>query len=316
MECDRSGQVVWMSSETRTALGEPHYLLDIAELSSSPVARYWRVWETRDSVVVAVQPFQPERDVTGGLAAMHVRFMTHLFRLVVAERRLFVQSRPKRRGGGRKALRQMELERRRLGRELHTGAGQALAAIRIQLELIANELPAPPPQVQKALDHIGTLAADILEQVRSISKHLHPPEWQRLSLEEALRQLWLLSGVGERFDSVLNLDHLPSEPELEVKVLLYRAMQEGLSNLVRHAKATQVTVSLKVESRELILSIWDNGVGFDANRLMKGPVAAGSGIGLRSIREQAEALGATMTVESGPTGTKLVVSVASSPAEG
>jgi signal transduction histidine kinase len=255
------------------------------------------------------------QDATDGLAAIQLRFVSHYFRLVAAERSLFVRARPVQRGGGR-AVRQMELERRRLGRELHTGVGQALAAIRIQLELIASELPNPPLQVRQALDRIGILAANTLEQVRSISKRLHPPEWQRLTLEDALRQLWALSGVAERFDSTLELSPLSSEPDLEVKVLLYRTMQEGLSNLVRHAKATKVLASLEDAGGSLTLSIRDNGVGFDANRLLRGPVEVSAGIGLRSIREQAEALGARMVIESGPAGTKLVVSVVKSPAEG
>lgn len=316
MECDRSGRVLWMSSRTRDLLGEPRYLLEIMRVLVSPATRFWRVWETREKVLMAVQLAEREPDITGGLAAVQGSLIRHFFRLVNAERRLFVQARPKRRGGGRKAVRQMELERRRLGRELHTGAGQSLAAIRIQLELIADELSEPPPRVKQALERIEALASNTLEEVRSISRTLHPPEWQRLTLEDALRQLWELSGVAERFDSTLQVDHLPSEPDLEVKVLFYRTAQEGLSNLIRHARATQVHVSLQSVDGRLTFSMRDNGVGFDADRLLRGPVEVGAGIGLRSIREQAEALDGTMSIESGPTGTKLVVSVGISPAEG
>jgi two-component system NarL family sensor kinase len=208
------------------------------------------------------------------------------------------------------------MERGRLGRELHTGAGQALAAIRIQLELISKELPSPSLRVQQALDRIDTLAGSTLDQVRSISKTLHPPEWQRLTLEEALRQLWQMSGVGDRFESTFELDHLLIEPDLEVKVLLYRAAQEGLSNLIRHARASKVELLLLAKDGRLTLFLVDDGVGFDAGQLTRRPVAAGTGIGLRSMREQVEALGGTMAIESGPSGTKLVVSVAISPSEG
>jgi signal transduction histidine kinase len=240
----------------------------------------------------------------------------HLLRLVLAERRLFLRVRPRRSGGGRKAIRQMEMERRRLGRELHTGAGQALAAIRIQLELIAHEMPAPPDRVRQALDRIGTLAGNTLDQVRSISRNLHPPDWQRLTLEDALRQLWILSGVPDRLEAILEVDPLPFEPDLEVRALLYRSAQEGLSNLIRHARATRVSMSLRYGDGRITLSVRDNGVGFDVDRLLRRPVEVGVGIGLRSIREEAEALGGNITVESSPSGTKLVVSVAISPAEG
>jgi two-component system sensor histidine kinase NreB len=267
-------------------------------------------------VVLAAQPLVAHTELTNGLESLQIRLMGHFFRLAAAERRLAAQARPRRRGGGRKAIRQMELERRRLGRELHTGAGQALAAIRIQLEVIANELPEPTQRVRQALERIGALAGNTLEQVRSISRRLHPPEWQRLNLVDALQQLWDLSGIEDRFDAELRIDPLPIDPDLEVKVLVYRAVQEGLSNLIRHARPTKVAASLECADGQLRLTVRDNGIGFDVERTVNGPVEVGSGIGLRSVREQAEALGGTMAIESGPSGTTLIVSVAISPAEG
>ena len=276
----------------------------------------WQVWQGRESSVYASLPVTPEIDTSHDLAPLAGKMVGHLLRLVQAERRLFLSARPKRSGGGRKAIRQIEMERRRLGRELHTGAGQALAAIRIQLELIAAELPAPPDRVREALDRIGTLAGNTLEQVRSISRNLHPPDWQRLTLHDALRQLWVLSGVPDRLEAVLELDPLPYEPDQEVRALLYRTAQEGLSNLIRHARATKVWLFLQYHVGRVTLSIQDNGIGFDVDRLLRRPLDASAGIGLRSIREQAEALAGTMTVDSSPSGTKLIVSVAISPAEG
>jgi signal transduction histidine kinase len=112
------------------------------------------------------------------------------------------------------------------------------------------------------------------------------------------------------------LDPLPTEPDLDVKVLIYRTMQEGLSNLIRHSSATKVAVSLEAVDGRLTLSIRDNGVGFDADRVIRGPVEVEAGIGLRSVREQVEALGGGMSVESGSSGTTLIVSVAISTQEG
>jgi two-component system, NarL family, sensor kinase len=201
------------------------------------------------------------------------------------------------------------MERQRLGRELHTGVGQMLAAIRLQLETISPQLPCLPGPVRQAMEHIDTLANDALEQVRSISKRLHPPEWQRLTLEAALQQLWELSGVPQRFESTLRISPLPAEPDIEVKVLLYRAAQEALSNLARHSHATRVDVALELLGDRLVLSIHDNGVGFDVAGLMFSPASVASGIGLRSIRELAAALGGKLEVESSPLGTKLVASV-------
>ena len=94
--------------------------------------------------------------------------------------------------------------------------------------------------MQNALERIAALASDAGDQVRSLSRRLHPPEWQRLTLEAAVRQLWDNSGIPEKFAGTLRIHALPRDPEQEVKVLVYRAVQEAITNLVRHARATRV----------------------------------------------------------------------------
>jgi signal transduction histidine kinase len=247
--------------------------------------------------------------VSTGLLHLESSLLRHYLRLQLAERDLSRFARDRRRGIGRGAVRQIDLERQRLGRELHTGVGQMLAAIRLQLEIVAALLLDPPGLVQQALDRISTLANDALEQVRSVSARLHPPEWQRLTLADALQQLWDLSGIPQRFEASFRIQRLPHEPDLEVKVLLYRAAQEALSNVARHARATRVEAALETRDDCAILTIRDDGVGFDVAGLLRGPASVASGIGLRSIREQAAALGGRSEIQSGPAGTTLVVSV-------
>jgi len=304
-----------MSNHTSADLAEPHHLTDIIAAGlAGRITNFWRVWQSRDRVVIALQPLASEEDFSGGLIEVQRRLIAHLFRLLITERQLFLRIRGAQHGG-RRAIRQIEQERRRLGRELHTGAGQSLAAIRMQLELIESELESPPPRVQHALQRIGSLTESTLQQVRSISKALHPPEWQRLTLEDALRELWENSGVAESFGAVLELDRLAAEPDLEVKVLMYRAMQEALSNLIRHSHATRVTAALRHMAGLLTLTIRDNGVGFDTERLRRARPEVSGGIGIRSIREQAEALGGTLNILSGPAGTEMTISVGFVPGE-
>ena len=247
--------------------------------------------------------------VSAGLLHLEGSLLRHCLRLQLAERDLSSFARDRRRGIGRGAVRQIDLERQRLGRELHTGVGQMLAAIRLQLEIVAAHLLDPPGLVQQALDRISTLANEALEQVRSVSARLHPPEWQRLTLADALQQLWDISGIPQRFEASLRIQPLPHEPDLEVKVVLYRAAQEALSNVIRHARAIRLEASLEARDDCAILTIRDDGVGFDVAGLLRGPASVASGIGLRSIREQAAALGGRSEIQSGPAGTTLVVSV-------
>jgi signal transduction histidine kinase len=269
MESDLQGEALWMSSRARTTLGEE----------------------------------------AGGLLSLQSRFVQHYFRLQSAERDLSSLTQATRPPAGISAVRQVELERERLGRELHTGVGQLLVAIRLQLEVAASQLPSPPAGVQQALDRIATLANDAGEQVRAVSRRLHPPEWQRLSLETAVRQLWESSGVPQRFEASLRIEPLPREPEQEAKVLVYRAVQEALTNLVRHARATRVELVLSTRGDHVLLRIQDNGVGFDVAGLLNAPVNVAQGIGLRSIREQASSLGGTLDMVGGAEGTRLELSV-------
>ena len=269
IEGDLHGQALWMSSRARMPLGEE----------------------------------------AGGLLRVQSRFIQHYFRLQSAERNLSSLTQASGFSAGASAVRQIELERERLGRDLHTGVGQLLVAIRLQLEVIATQLPDAPAGVQHALDRIGTLASDAGEQVRSLSRKLHPPEWQRLSLETAVRQLWESSGVPQRFEASLRIQPLPREPEQEAKVLVYRAVQEALTNLVRHARASRVEMTLESSGDRVVLRIQDNGVGFDVGRLLSAPANVTQGIGLRSIREQASSLGGKLEIGSGAGGTILELSV-------
>ena len=155
-------------------------------------------WTTAGTAAMFSTPGQEAaRRALYQLTPLAHTLLQHCLRLEKVARRLEARVRERRRGNGWKATRQIELERQRLGRELHTGVGQMLAAVRLQMELISANLTDPPAVVRQGLEKISILVRDALEEVRSVSKRLHPPEWQRLTLESALRQLWGMSGVPE-----------------------------------------------------------------------------------------------------------------------
>ena len=250
-----------------------------------------------------------------GLANLEGLLLRQYFRLELAERSLASGPAARNRvhadaltAAGKKAQRQLEMERQRLGRELHTGLGQMLSAMRLQLEIIAKQMPEAPEGVTRALDRLAVLVRDAVDQVRSVSRRLHPPEWQRLNVEDAIRQLWDLSGIPEKYQASLRIEPLRDEPDLPVKILFYRAVQEAVSNLVRHSKASSVEAALESRDGELRFTITDNGVGFDTSAWENAPADISAGIGLRSLREQAGSLGGELTLESGPQGTVLTIS--------
>ena len=322
MECDFHGRLIWMSQRTRDLLCNPTHLTDVLRCPEKPQAafqignplQFWLVWEFRDRIVIGAQAVRTDSGETGELQDVQRRLSLHFIQLLEMERRLAASVQFRQGKGARRAARQIELERQRLGRELHTGVGQLLAAIRLQLEIIALDLPTPPGTVGQALDNISILATDTMEQVRSLSRRLHPPEWQRLTLSDAIRQLWALSGVPERFQAAMKIEPGLVDPDLDVKILIYRGLQEALSNMVRHSGATRAGGRLHAREDALVLEVWDNGIGFDPEAVFSAPAAVASGIGLRSLQDTAQELGGKLEIESGPDGTKLIISVAPFPA--
>ena len=326
LECDFRGRVLWMSNRTRIVLRNPEYLSD-AIIRRNPLPHatrageisplfLWAVWESPGSVVIGAEAVEAEPVETRDLLRIQSRLSLHFLHLLRLERRLFVRAQQRRGRGGRKAVRQIEMERQRLGRELHTGVGQALAAIRLQLEVIAAELPVPPDNVAHALRNIATLTADTMEQVRSLSRRLHPPEWQRLTLESAIRHLWETSGVPQCFEASLTLDPLPWEPYLEVKILILPwiaggALQPGAA-LPGHAHRRRPGTSAMTNSSSAFATMAWGSMRSRYSPLR--PARLQESACARSAKPR-KSLGGRLIVESGPDGTKLVVSITPFPAE-
>jgi signal transduction histidine kinase len=204
------------------------------------------------------------------------------------------------RSTGGAILRELERERSRIARELHAGAGQPLAGIKMNLEMLDDCCVGLPPQGREALARLQTLAQQALEQVRSVSHNLHPPAWQNLTTGEALRNLIQLSGLASRLDVRLDLEPLSEEPPHATKIAIYRCAQECISNIMRHSGATSLTISLGARGSMIELRIEDNGNGFDR-------AIPGKGIGLQALDEHASALGGACEVASGPTGTAVLI---------
>lgn len=313
LECDLDGNVIWASERTRMKIGAAATLTEILESRTLEAERDFRLFSllrAPEGLLLGAEDQQPsgppDQEIT--LCQLEQKLLLGYFRLQALENKLSSRAARRKRGAGRIAIRQIELERRRLGSELHTGVGQMLAAIRLQLEIISSQILHPSVSVRHALENIAVLVTEGLDQVRSVSRRIHPPEWQRLTIDAALRQLWALSGIPAIFEATLDVPPLAFDPDLEVKTLIYRTAQEGLSNIIGHSRANKVSLSLLPREHTLVLRLEDDGVGFDASSLVRTPPSITAGIGLRSITELAQGLGAKITVESSRNGTTLVLS--------
>src|ERR1700691_447087 len=117
---------------------------------------------------------------------------------------------------------ELDRERSRIARELHAGAGQPLAGIKLNLEML-DECAAFLPQAgREALARLQTLAEQALEQVRVVSHSLHSPDWQGLAMGDALRYLVQSSGLMDRLEVEIDIQPLSAEPSHTVKIALYR----------------------------------------------------------------------------------------------
>jgi len=320
IKCSEAGQVLWMSPTARAALGEARNLADtVVSASGKPLGQpagnargicLSLISGAADGLLLSAHLLGQEVDPgeASGPRGLEGDDLRRFSRLEQTARKLVANARRRQTGGARAVIELIEEERARLGRELHTGVGQLLVSILRQAESAEAQLPAGESAVSQTLGRISAAAAEALSLVRAVSARLHPPEWQRLSLEAALEQLWRISGIPQRYQAELSLDALPVETEPVIKALFYRAAQEALSNIDQHAHASRVRLTLAAGAERIELTVWDNGPGIDTAALAAAPALIGAGLGLRSIREQAAAVGGKMIFESGPLGTRLVVS--------
>jgi signal transduction histidine kinase len=191
----------------------------------------------------------------------------------------------------------IESERLRISRDLHAGAGQPLAGIQMNLAML-EDLVVLPESAREVLDRVRRLAESALEQVRAVSHKLQPPNWQMLSVEDALRGLVGDCGLDALFAQVrIDIRDLPVAPEYPTRVAIYRCAQECLSNVIRHSRATRVEFTLRPEARTILLRVADNGCGIEKR--------GSSGMGLRAMREHAAEAGAETFLSTGNTGTTI-----------
>jgi two-component system NarL family sensor kinase len=211
-----------------------------------------------------------------------------------------------------------EEERARLSRDLHDGISQWLVSIKLQIEagiirLSALPTAATPPDkpepraaAQAVFEHAAEQLNNVLGEVRRISHNLRPALLDDLGLAAALEHLAgefrQSSAIPVRFTAEGSTEDLPEV----ANTVLFRIAQEALTNIERHAGASQIDISLRGAARGVTLHISDNGHGFDADGIAVHPKR---GIGLRNMMERMEAIGGEFNITSTPAGTDVLAHV-------
>lgn len=202
-----------------------------------------------------------------------------------------------------KVIAAQEEERRRIARELHDETGQSLTSLMVHLQMVNQQCPLP--ETREQLDSVRGLVAQTLENVHNLALELRPSVLDDLGLAAALRRY--VRDYQTRYPIEIDLEVVGLAERLNpaIETAVYRIIQESLTNIARHAQATTASVLLEQRHGRIRAIIEDDGVGFDMM------VMNGNGrLGLYGMRERAELLNGTLTIESEPgQGTSIFVEV-------
>jgi signal transduction histidine kinase len=192
-------------------------------------------------------------------------------------------------------LRLYEQERRRLSRDLHDQIGHDLVLIKLYLEMIAMEHNQNKPEnVQPRIVEAIALVSQAIDSVRRLVFDLGPALFDDLGFLPAIESYASQFSTRTKIRVTLEAGRVPADIPMSHQIALYRLLQGALSNVLKHASARNVRVSLKSRNQSMIMMVVeDDGVGFDTR-------ARASSFGLTAMRERVEALGGKFEVESKP----------------
>lgn len=192
-------------------------------------------------------------------------------------------------------LRTQEAERKRVARELHDGVSQTLSQVKARIHAL---MPKSPAQRREAVE-VQSLLAKTLEEVRRISHNLLPSELEDLGLVPTVRSL--CSDFERRTSIVVNLEHsdIPDDLPDDLRLALFRIIQEAMNNVEKHAQARTIDLRLQAVDNGVEVVVRDDGVGFHP-ALLRSQGIRDSRMGLSNMRERALSVGGTLDIVSLP----------------
>lgn len=196
-------------------------------------------------------------------------------------------------GLSRELMKVQEDERRRLARELHDEVGQALTVVKINLQSLLQTSDLPPERLE---DSIG-IVDDTLQEIRNLAMSLRPALLDDLGLDAALRNYLATYSRRTGLATELTTDLNGKRLSRDLETACFRVTQEALTNVLRHSHASKVRVDVSVDESELLLSVADDGWGFDVAAATGGG-HQGKSMGLLGMQERAAQMGGNMEIES------------------
>jgi PAS domain S-box-containing protein len=204
-----------------------------------------------------------------------------------------------------KVVKAQEEERRRVSRELHDEAGQALTGLLMHLEMMRAELGNAPSSPLEGIGEAIQLTSETMESIRRLAHGLRPPSLDSVGLNGVLEAMChdfaRRSGLDIEYKGV----EMGPLPDL-ISMTFYRVLQEGLTNVTKHAQASHIRVELSHENEQITLIVADDGCGIE-----RAAKTAGQGMGIQGMRERLEALGGIFRLETRSDGGTCLMATAS-----
>ncbi len=199
----------------------------------------------------------------------------------------------------RRVVAAQEAERQRIARDLHDETGQSLTAIGLGLRGLSSTLSARNKAAMETLRRLQTMTADSLKELQRVISDLRPSHLDDLGLAAALR--WYCGRLQELTSLTIRLDISGEERMLDeaVRITIFRIIQESLNNIIKHAQASHVEVSLEFREKAARIRVRDNGIGFDLDLVRLNRIGRAS-LGLAGMEERAALLGGSVSVQSRP----------------
>lgn len=199
-------------------------------------------------------------------------------------------------------------ERRRIARELHDTAGQTLAAMKMSIALILQSGGATPA-LQPLIDDLNALADEALREIRTASYLLHPPLLDEAGVASAAR--WFVEGFARRsgIQVLCEIQEGMPRPPRECELVLFRVLQESLTNVHRHSGATNASIRLNLDGDQFRLEISDNGRGVSEQLQHMDTSSSRAGVGISGMRERVRELGGYLEIHACNPGTSVRVAL-------
>jgi len=190
-----------------------------------------------------------------------------------------------------------ETERRRLSRELHDEVGQALAVLKLRTDFIRESLDKDKAKAREECERSLHYIDQVIENVRRLSRDLSPAVLENVGLTAAIK--WLVENITHNHQARVTLDLIQVDDlfSQDSKIMIFRVIQEALTNIVRHAKAKNISIAIKRSGNRVMFLIEDDGKGFNVVKAA-GREAAKKGLGLKTMDERVRMLRGTLDLHS------------------